>query len=314
MTTRLPDTGDKIYYTDGGLETTLIYLDGLDLPEFAAFPLLDSADGLRRLATYYEPYLRIAVERDAGFVVETPTWRANADWGAKLGYDAHALDQVNQHAVRFMRHIAAESGLPDVVVSGSIGPRGDGYVVSEAMTADEAAAYHDLQVRSFAAAGADLVSALTLNYSDEAVGIARAAACAELPAVISFTVELDGQLPSGEGLGAAIERVDALAPGAVAYFMINCAHPSHFADALESGAPWLSRVRGIRANASAQSHAELDAATELDRGDPEDLALRYAGLQAQIPELAVVGGCCGTDHAHMAAIAKAVEEPAAPTA
>lgn len=311
MSRNLPSEGDKIYYTDGGMETSLIYLDGVDLPDFAAFPLLDSADGLRQLAAYYEPYLRIATEHGAGFVLETPTWRANPDWGARLGYDADRLDQVNRHAVRFMREIAAQSGLADTVVSGNLGPRGDGYLVASAMSADEAAAYHFPQIRSFAEAGADLVSALTLNYSDEAIGVARAAARAGLPAVISFTLETDGRLPSGEELGAAIERVDAEAPGAVAYFMVNCAHPVHFSGALEQGAAWLSRLRGVRANASTLSHAELDVATELDRGNPDDLALRYAALMAQVPELRVLGGCCGTDHSHLAAIARVTPPVAA---
>jgi homocysteine S-methyltransferase len=208
-----------------------------------------------------------------------------------------------------MHEIGAASGVQDIVVSGAIGPRGDGYVVTEAMSADEAAAYHGPQIEAFAAAGADLATAMTIPYAAEGVGIAWAASTAGIPAVISFTVETDGRLPSHERLGSAIVRVDAEAPGAVAYFMVNCAHPTHFADVLESGAPWLSRIRGIRANASTKSHTELDEATELDAGDPDDLARRYAGVMAQIPELNVLGGCCGTDHRHLAAIAEAVSAP-----
>ncbi|MEA2025281.1 MAG: homocysteine S-methyltransferase family protein [Chloroflexota bacterium] len=311
MAIRLPSESDRIYYTDGGMETTFIFLDGMDLPEFASFPLLDSATGRDRLRDYYHSYLRIAAEQDAGFVMEAPTWRANPDWGEKLGYGAAALDRINREAIAFMRELAAESGVEDIVVSGAIGPRGDGYVIGDAMTSGEAAAYHAPQVRSLAVAGADLVTALTLNYTEEAIGVARAAARVGVPAVISFTVETDGRLPSGEELGRAIERVDAEAPGTVAYFMINCAHPTHFADALEADAPWLSRIRGLRANASAMSHAELDAATELDRGDPDDLAVRYAGLLSQVPEMNVLGGCCGTDHHHVAAIAGAINGPTA---
>jgi homocysteine S-methyltransferase len=306
MAMRLPHEGDRIYYTDGGMETTFVFIDGMDLPEFASFPLLDSQAGRDRLREYYRSYLRIAAERDAGFVLEAPTWRANPDWGAKLGYGAADLDRVNRDAVAFMHELGAESGIDAIVVSGAIGPRGDGYVVAAAMTAAEAAEYHGPQVRALAVGGADLITALTLNYTEEAVGIALAAAAAGVPAVISFTVETDGKLPSGEALGHAIERVDAEAPGAVAYFMINCAHPTHFADALEADAGWLSRIRGLRANASTKSHAELDEATELDRGDPDDLAIRYAGLLSQVPEMNVLGGCCGTDHDHIAAIAGAV--------
>jgi homocysteine S-methyltransferase len=309
MATTLPSEGERIYYTDGGMETTFIFHDGIDLPEFASFPLLETEEGRGRLRDYYRPYLAIAAEHGAGFVMEAPTWRANPDWGAKLGYDSAALDRVNREAIPFMHEIAAETGVDEVVVSGAIGPRGDGYVIAVAMTAAEATAYHAPQIRSLAAAGADQVTALTLNYTEEGIGIALAAAEADVPAVISFTVETDGRLPSGEALGRAIERVDAEAPGAVAYFMINCAHPVHFEDALETGAPWLSRIRGLRANASTKTHAELDAATELDPGDPDDLAFRYAALLTQVPEMNVLGGCCGTDHSHVAAIADAINRP-----
>jgi len=309
MATTLPSESDRIYYTDGGMETTFIFHDGLDLPEFASFPLLDTDEGRGRLRDYYRPYLAIAAEQGAGFVMEAPTWRANPDWGAKLGYDAADLDRVNREAIPFMHQIAAESGVDEVVVSGAVGPRGDGYVIAAAMTAAEAAAYHAPQIRSLAAAGSDLVTAFTLNYVEEAIGIALAAVEAGVPAVISFTVETDGRLPSGEALGLAIERVDTEAPGAVAYFMINCAHPVHFEDALETDAPWLTRIRGLRANASTKSHAELDAATELDPGDPEDLAMRYAALLSQVPEMNVLGGCCGTDQRHVAAIAATINTP-----
>ena len=308
MATTLPHQSDRIYYTDGGMETTFIFVDGMDLPEFASFPMLDSEAGRARFHDYYDSYLSIAAEQEAGFVMEAPTWRANPDWGAKLGYDAAALDRVNREAIPFMRHIAAESDIDEIVVSGAIGPRGDGYAIGAVMTSDEAVAYHGPQVRSLAAAGADMVTALTLNYTEEAIGIATAAAAAGVPVVISFTVETDGRLPSGEELGSAIERVDAEASGAVAYFMINCAHPAHFEDALVAGAPWLRRVRGLRANASLKSHAELDVATELDPGDPEDLAVRYATLLARMPGMNVMGGCCGTDHGHIAAIAGAVSD------
>ncbi len=209
MTRKLPHENDKIWYTDGGMETTFVFLDGIDLPEFAAFPLLDSDTGRQRLRDYYRDYLRIAEEHRAGFVLETPTWRASADWGARLGYDAIGLDRVNQQAVAFMREVARDATIEDVVISGNIGPRGDGYLVEDRMTVDEAHAYHRPQVHSFAQAGTDTITALTINYQEEAVGIARAAADYGMPAVISFTVETDGRLPSGESLGDAIERVDA---------------------------------------------------------------------------------------------------------
>ena len=289
-----------------GLETFLVFERGIDLPEFAAFPLLDTAEGRAELTSYYEPYIDVARQHGAGFLLDTPTWRANSDWATKLGYDADELARVNGDAVRFVRGLGEASGLERWAISGAIGPRGDGYVVGEAMTADEAAAYHRPQIAAFAAAGADVASAVTMNYVDEAIGVALAAQDVGIPAVISFTTELDGRLPSGQELGEAIEAVDAAAPGAVAYFMVNCAHPTHFDAALTPGAPWLERIGGIRANASTKSHAELDEATELDPGDPADLGARYAALKDQLPGLTVLGGCCGTDSRHVAAIGDAV--------
>jgi homocysteine S-methyltransferase len=123
--------------------------------------------------------------------------------------------------------------------------------------------------------------------------------------VISFTVETDGRLPSGQALHQAIKQVDAETAGAAAYFMVNCAHPTHFADALEDVGPSVDRIRGLRANASAKSHAELDEAEELDEGDPVELAQHYLDLAPQLRNLTVVGGCCGTDHRHIAAICAA---------
>jgi homocysteine S-methyltransferase len=209
---------DGLLLTDGGLETSLIYDHGVDLPSFAAFPLLDSEAGRAVLARYFEPYLDVARRHGTGFVFETPTWRASRDWGAALGYDESALERVNRQAIAWIRTVADASGVAGPsVVSGNVGPRGDGYVVGETMSAAEAEAYHRPQVDAFAAAGADVATALTMTYVDEAIGIARAAQGSGLPSVISFTLETDGRLPSGESLGRAIERVDAEVPGAVAH-------------------------------------------------------------------------------------------------
>jgi S-methylmethionine-dependent homocysteine/selenocysteine methylase len=305
MSATLPHLNSTRFLTDGGMETSLVFDHGLDLPAFASFPLLDSEDGRQLLASYFVPYLQIASAHGAGFVFETPTWRANPDWGAELGYDAAGLERINRESVDFMRGLVAAANIESSIISGAIGPRGDGYVVGHAMSADEAAVYHRPQIEAFAAAGVDMVTAFTITYADEGVGIARAAKAAGVPAIISFTLETDGQLPSGEDLGGAIERVDTEAPDAVAYFMVNCAHPTHFADMLPSEAPWLERIGGIRANASTKSHAELDASTELDPGDPIDLGARYRALEAKLPNLKVLGGCCGTDYRHVAAIAAA---------
>ena len=300
----LPTQDGRLFVTDGGMETTLIYRDGWELPEFATFPLLDDEAGREALRAYYESYARLAAELGAGIVLDTPTWRANTDWGARLGYDEAALADVNRRAVELLKELRRDE--PPILVSGCVGPRGDGYVVGEQMSADEAERYHSFQADVFADTGADAVSALTLTYADEAVGIVRAVHKTGLPVVISFTVETDGRLPSGQTLGEAIEHVDAETDGAAAYFMLNCAHPTHFAGALEADAPWIGRLRGIRANASKLSHAELDEAETLDEGDPAELAAAYRELSERLPALSVFGGCCGTDHRHVEAIAGVV--------
>jgi homocysteine S-methyltransferase len=257
------------------------------------------------LTAYYEPYLELAGRLGTGFVLDTPTWRANLDWGARLGYDPVRLAAVIHRAVEFVRSLAASRPAVTTIVNGVIGPRGDGYVTAATMSAAEAAAYHGLQARAFSEAGAEMISAITMTYADEALGVARAAAAVGLPAVISFTVETDGRLPSGQSLGDAIAHVDDAARVTPAYYMINCAHPSHFADQLETASSWAARVHGVRANASRLSHVELDEADELDRGDVSELGALYAAL-GSVLDLRVVGGCCGTDHEHIATIANAL--------
>jgi len=306
-TSALPQLDGRLFLTDGGLETSLIFLDGLDLPHFAAFPLLGTVEGRRALDDYFDAYVAVAARHGTGLVLESATWRANPDWGDTFGYDAAALDAVDRDAIAQLRAVQdrhRDAGVT-IVVSGCVGPRGDGYVVQDSMTAEEAADYHGPQVRAFAAAEADLVTAITMTSAAEATGIVLAARDAGIPVVISFTVETDGRLPSGETLSAAIVATDEATGGYASYFMINCAHPTHFAATIEGPDPALSRIKGIRANASRMSHAELDEAEELDDGDPADLAARYAALARVLPELTVMGGCCGTDARHVDAIGAA---------
>ena len=297
----LPQLDDeRLFITDGGLETDLIFHDGIDLPEFAAFDLLKGDEGTARLKRYYEPYLELAARHGAGFVLESPTWRANPDWAQKIGYDLDELDAMNRKAIALMEELRAEhEGSAPIVISGCIGPQSDGYSPEELLSAEEAETYHSTQIGTFADTAADMVTALTMTYPEEAIGIARAADRAGIPSAISFTLETDGRLPNGQELGEAIEQVEGETGNAPAYYMLNCAHPTHFADVLDGDAPWAQRVRGLRANASTKSHAELDESTELDEGDPEDLGLRYVELRKGLPQLNVLGGCCGTDHRHV---------------
>ena len=289
--------------TDSGLETWLIFHRNVDLPDFASFPLLDDDAGRAVLAEYFTDHLRIAAGAGAGIVLETPTWRANADWGARLGYDAAALDRANRDAVGFLRGLGDEVSGVEVVVSGNIGPRGDGYHPTELLTPEDAETYHRPQIDSFVAAGADRVTMLTATHAGEAVGVVRAAAEAGIPSVVAFTVETDGRLFDGRPLHEVVAEVDAATARTALHFGVNCAHPDHFTGALEVDDPAIGRIGLLRANASRASHAELDEADELDDGDPAELAGQYAELLSRHPHLQVLGGCCGTDARHIEAIA-----------
>jgi S-methylmethionine-dependent homocysteine/selenocysteine methylase len=300
----LPQLDGGLFLTDGGIETALIFHQGLDLPLFAAFGVLKDEEGTEALRRYYEPYLELAREHGLGFVLESPTWRASPRWARELGYSAQQLEDLNRRAIALMEELRDryESAGAPIVISGCIGPQDDGYSTTTELSAGEARDYHAAQVATFAGTAADMVTAMTITYADEATGIARAAEAAGLPSAISFTVETDGRLPSGQALGEAIEQVDADTDSAPAYYMINCAHPTHFEAVLDGGAAWTHRIQGLRANASTRSHAELDESEELDEGDPADLGARYAALRAGLPNLNVLGGCCGTDHRHVAEI------------
>jgi S-methylmethionine-dependent homocysteine/selenocysteine methylase len=302
----LPQLGDTIFLTDSGLETTLVFLDGIELPCFAAFDLLKSRGGRARLRAYYDLHARMAARIGVGFVLETPTWRANPDWAAKLGYNTAQLDKANRDAVALMTEVRRdyETPMSPMVISGNLGPRGDGYDPGKLMTADEAEEYHAPQIESFRAAEADMVAAFTMTNVPEAVGIARAAKRAGMPVAISFTTETDGRLPAGQELRDAIGLVDAATGWAPAYYMINCAHPTHFENALNRNEGWTRRIRGLRANASRRSHAELDASTDLDPGNPVELGKQYRDLRKAFRRITVLGGCCGTDHRHVHEIAR----------
>lgn len=297
---------DTVVVTDAGLETWLVFDHGIDLPAFAAYPLATSPEGRALLVEYYGYYAEIARSIDAAVVLEAPTWRANPDWAATLGHDHAALADFISASVGVVEEVRSQwTGTQPFLIGGTVGPRGDGYRIDAKMDVDAAADYHAFQIGHMAAAGVDVVTALTMGYIEEAVGISSAAEAAGLPVIVSFTLETDGRLPSGMSLAEAIEGTDVATAGYPTHYMINCAHPVHFAHVLDGTAPWASRIGGLRANASQLSHAELDEMVELDAGDPSDLAARYVELRSVLPGLQVVGGCCGTDHRHVAAIAAA---------
>jgi S-methylmethionine-dependent homocysteine/selenocysteine methylase len=302
----LPQLGGDFFLTDGGIETTLIFLEGLELRDFAAFDLLlRRKEGEAALRKYFRTYAGLAERFGTGLILESATWRASADWGTKLGYGAKELADANRRAISLLESIRNEfkGDAKKVVISGCVGPRGDGYNPGKTMSEKEAETYHANQVNIFDDTAADMVTAITMNYPEEAIGIARAAERARMPVALSFTVETDGRLPTGQTLRAAIEQVDAATSRYPSYYMINCAHPTHFEHVLIEGEPWTKRIRGLRANASQKSHAELNESPALDIGDPVKLAGQYAQLKKRFPHLNVMGGCCGTDRRHVEQIA-----------
>jgi homocysteine S-methyltransferase len=303
---QLPQMSDKKFLTDGGLETTLIFHHDIDLPLFAAFDVLKDDHGRQTIRDYYRPYIDVALEHGVGFILESPTWRASKGWGEQIGYQDNELERINRDAISILEDLRQQhsSDNTPIVVSGNIGPMADGYSAASKVSADEAEAYHRAQVETLATTSADMVNAITMTYVDEAVGITRAAQKAGIPVSIGFTVETDGRLPDGTPLGEAIQTLDAATDNGPVYYLVNCAHPTHFNHVLEDGMGWTKRIFGVRANASCMSHAELDEAETLDDGDPQEFGELHAELGKQLSELRIMGGCCGTDHRHVASIAR----------
>jgi len=303
----LPQLGGALYLTDAGIETDLIFNKGIEIREFAAHTLLPDPAGRAALVDYFRRFLSLARDLGTGFVLDSQTWKAHTHWADDLQTTESELAQANHDAVEFIAGIRAEfvENAGPIVLNGLIGPRGDAYAPESAIAADEAENYHATQIGWLADTDVDMVTAMTFTQSTEAIGVVRAAVTAGLPIVVSFTVETDGSLPSGESLGAAIEAVDDATNGAAAYFMVNCAHPDHFAHVV-GDTVWAHRIRGLRCNASRQSHAELDEAEVLDDGDAEELAEGYARLVEAMPWVNVFGGCCGSDLRHVTAIAQRV--------
>lgn len=298
---------ERVFLTDAGLETDIIFNRGIDLPHFASITLLQSAEGRLALQTYFRGFLELAQRMSSGLILESATWRASADWAGPLGLSVDALDALNARAIELLQELREEfaSTVPSIIISGCLGPRGDGYDPGRIMSETEAESYHRRQASVLATAGADQLTAITMTNVPEAIGITRAAQSVGLPVAISFTVEIDGMLPTGDRLSDAVNAVDYATDSAPAYYMINCAHPTHFAAVLKDDEEWVKRIGGVRANASRCSHAELDAMTELDRGDAQELAEQHSVLRQRFPHINVLGGCCGTDLDHITAIAEA---------
>lgn len=306
----LPQLAGDLFLTDAGVETDLIFNHGVEIREFAAHTLLPTPHGRPALTRYFEGFLELAKARNTGFVLDSVTWKAHAHWAKSLGADAAELRAANEEAIRFIADLRARyrSNAKPIVLNAVIGPRGDAYRPEVRISMEAAEDYFSEQLGWLAATEADMVTALTFNQASEAAGLARAARTAGMPAVISFTVETNGALPTGQSLADAIAQVDEATDSFPAYYMINCAHPDHFTGVLEN-ADWARRIRGVRANASRKSHAELDASTALDSGNPQELGGQYRQLAQRLPWLNVFGGCCGSDLRHVTEIARAMSPP-----
>ncbi len=298
----LQRVGNKLWLTDGGLETTMVFHESLDLPYFSSFPLLDHPEGRNSLTRYFDQALETAKALGLGFVLDTTTWRASAGWGAVMNLTPDAVQRANHEAVAFSKSLCRDRPDQDILLNGIVGPHGDAYAPDSVLTADEAMAYHAPQIAILAEAGVDMVTAMTISSTGEAIGIARASQEAGLPVALSFTVETDGRLISGKSLEAAVLETDRATEGFPAWYGINCAHPEHFQRVLKGD--WVQRIGVLRANASRKSHSELDESSELDAGDPDELGHQYAALQSLLPGLRVIGGCCGTDVRHIRAMGK----------
>lgn len=300
----LPQLSGGLFLAYVGMETDLIFTKGIDLPGFASYPLLESEDGRALLSEYLENIIQLAKKAGSGVILESPTWVANRDRGADIGYAPDTLQALNVQSIAMMADARAKH--PDVqcLISANVGPRADAYAPSDQMSAEEAQAYHSEQIGAVAGTEVDLISGYTLAYANEAIGIVKAAKQHDLPVIIAFTVETDGRLPTGSTLKDAIKEVDAATNGYASYYMINCAHPDHFGQVL-TNEPWMNRLKGLVANASRCSHAELDEAEELDDGNPEEFGAQLAALREKHPNITVLGGCCGTDMRHMQSIVDA---------
>ncbi|MBI5618008.1 MAG: homocysteine S-methyltransferase family protein [Gammaproteobacteria bacterium] len=302
----LPQLHGGLFLTEGGIGTTLIHHDGVEIPHFATFALLATPEGTAHLRRAFRPYAENARRFHAGLIVDSNTWRGSRDWGEKLGYSRAGLAAANRAAIALLEELRGEYETSEApfVISACMGPRGSAYSASAAQSVDAAEHYHREQVETLAATTADVLSAMTMTHPDEAAGIVRAARAARMPAVVSFTVETDGRLVSGYTVAEAIARVDGATDGYASYFMLNCAHADHFERALADDGAWIARLHGLRSNSSTKSHAELDEATTLDEGDPDALGLQYRSLAARYPHMNVLGGCCGTDVRHARCIAE----------
>jgi homocysteine S-methyltransferase len=303
-----PRLDGKFYLTEGGSETEIMYKWGFELPEFAMFPLLDNPEADAVIRDMYRRYLDVAAEQGTGLLLNGHDYRASPDWGAKLGYSAEGLRDMEQRTIQFLDEMRSEYAdrVSDVYIAACIGPRGDAYGTGGDISENEAEDYHSVQLSNLQGTAADMAVAATFNNIPEAIGVIRAANAAGIPIGVSLTLTPEGRLRSGPSLREAVERVEEATEGGAAWFGTNCSHPLEFEPALADAGPWLERLRYVRPNAARMEKIALCSLGHLEDGDPVELGEQMAEVARMLPRTDIIGGCCGTDERHLAEIARKV--------
>lgn len=295
----------RFYLSEGGTETELMYKYGFELPEFAMFPLLNNPDAVSKMREMFRSYLEVVAVNGMCALMGGLDYRASPDWGERLGYSPEGLAEANHHALAFLREIADEytTDIQEILIQGVIGPRGDAYERNETITENEAEDYHSVQLKTLKEADVDLALAMTFNNIRESIGVARAAAKVGVPLAISFIVNSESKLDTGQSLGEAIATIDAETNHAPEFYSVNCCHPIEYEPAIESY-DWINRVRGVRPNASKRDKIALCQLGHLEDGDPVELGQQCGDLARRYPHMDIWGGCCGTWDNHLNEIAK----------
>ena len=305
-----PRAAGRLYLTEGGTETEVLYKWGFELPEFAMFPLLDDPKADSVIEGMFDRYFEAAEATGAGMLLNAHDYRASPDWASKLGYSAEQLTDFQHRVIGFLDAMRTKyrGRVDPVYVAGCIGPRGDAYGTGGEITEEEAEAYHAVQINNLKGTAADMVIAVTFSNIAEAVGVIRAAAAAKMPIGVSFNIGPDGRLRSGPTLAEAITATDAATEGKAAWFGTNCAHPIEFAPALADPGDWRKRLRYVRPNAAKTDKLALCKLGHLEDGDPVELGNEMAEALREFPSVDIVGGCCGTDERHLKEVSTRVQE------
>jgi len=297
----------RFYLTEGGTETELMYKHGFELPHFAMFPLLENPEATSRMKEMFRSYLEVAAKHKTYALMGGLDYRASPDWGKLLGYSPEGLAEANLQSIEFLREIAKEytSEIPGILIQGLIGPRGDAYQRNTTITENEAEDYHSVQLETLRKSNVDLALAITFNNIPESVGVARAAAKIGVPLAISLSLDSTSKLNSGPTLVEAITTIDKETDQSPEFYLINCSHPVEYEPAIEPG-DWISRVRGVRPNASKMEKLALCKIGHLEEGNPVELGQLCGDLAGRYPHMDIWGGCCGTWNNHLDEIAKNV--------